>query len=264
MNCQLGIGLFLAGDGFAGAVNWRLLLPPHWDDDVALRARAHLPPGEIARSRWDYVLDCVDEMTVDWGLTPAPLVVDARHDTTVDRGLLRRLEDRGLPYLARLSGGTPIHADPASGRAVTAGEAAARLGRGGPAPTLNRRDAAGPFGELSRFAVEPLPPADPASARRRSSRLLLVERRGRDQLRSSMWLTNLTGLRLPELVALTRMRTRMSPDVTGLYDDLGLGHFEGRSFRGWHHHVTLVSLAQSYTLLRRLSVDVDDDPGLTA
>jgi hypothetical protein len=254
------MGLFLAGDGFAGAVNWRLLLPPHWDGDESLRARAHLPADETARPRWDYVLDCVDEMTAEWGMTPAPVVVDARHDTTVAPGLLRGLDDRGLHYLVRISAPTPVHTGP-GGRQVTAGAVAARMSSSGAGLTLTRRDADGPLGAVSRFVVEPLPPAGTTPGRR-PTRLLLVERSGRDQLRSSVWLTNLTGLRTPELVALSRVRRRMAADVACLYDDLGLGHFEGRSFRGWHHHVTLVSLAQSYTLLQRLSAG--SNPGLTA
>jgi DDE superfamily endonuclease len=262
LNCQLGIGVFLAGEGFAGAVNWRLMLPPHWDADHTLRARAHLPPDELARPRWDYVLDCVDEMTAEWGLTPAPVVVDARHDTAVDLGLLRGLEDRGLHYLVRLSAGTPLQVGPATTGAVTAGAVVAGLRRGTTGLTLSRRDADGPLGATSRFVVEPLPSAQLGACGRRPARLLLVEWSGRDQQRSSAWLTNLTGLRLPELIALTRVRQRMAPDVSSLYDDLGLGHFEGRSFRGWHHHVTLVSLAQAYTLLRRLYAG--GDPGLSA
>jgi SRSO17 transposase len=262
MNCQLGVGLFLAGEGFASAVNWRLMLPPHWGDDPQLRARAHLPVEEVVRSRWDYVLDCLDEMTAEWGLTPAPVVVDARHDTTVDPGLLRGLEERALHYLVRVSAGTPVYTDPATGRALKAGAVVQRLGRGGPGTTLSRRNADGPFGAMSRFAVEALPSADPGGSRGAAPRRLLVEWTGRDHLRSSVWLTNLTALRMPELIALTRVRQRMTPDVTRLYDDLGLGHFEGRSFRGWHHHVTLVSLAQAYTLWRRLHAG--SDPGLTA
>lgn len=257
LNCQLGIGVFLAGDGFASAVNWRLMLPPHWDDDPALRARAHLPDDEVARPRWDYVLDCVDEMTAEWGLTPAPVVVDARHDTTVDAGLLRGLEARGMHYLARLSPGTPIHTGPTHDVPVQAGAVVARLGRDGGGLTLSRRDADGPLGAVSRFVVEPLPQATPGVPRRRPSRLLLVEWSGRDRMRSSVWLTNLTALRLPDLVALTRIRERMAPDVACLSDELGLCHFEGRSFRGWHHHVTLVSLAQAYTLQCRLQAGSD-------
>ncbi|MDT7579490.1 MAG: hypothetical protein QOK35_754 [Pseudonocardiales bacterium] len=262
LNCQLGIGLFLAGEGFAAAANWRLLLPPHWDTDHALRARAHVPPHEVARTRWDYVLDCVDEMTAEWGLTPAPVVLDARHDNTVDPGLLRGLEDRGLHYLVRLSAATPLQAGPGTAGPVTAGAMVTRLRRGATGLTLSRRDADGPLGATSRFVVEPLPAPRPGAAGCRPSRLLLVEWTGRDQLRSSAWLTNLTGLRMPELIGLTRVRQRMAADVSCLYDDLGLGHFEGRSFRGWHHHVTLVSLAQAYTLLRRLCAR--DVAGLSA
>jgi len=41
-------------------------------------------------------------------------------------------------------------------------------------------------------------------------------------------------------------------DTQRLSEECGLQHFEGRSYRGWHHHVTLVSAAHTYQLLREL------------
>ena len=179
-----------------------------------------MPAEEVVRSRWDYVLDCIDEMTADWRLTPAPVVVDARNDTAVDPGLLRGLEDRGLYYLVRLAPGTPVHTDPATGHPVTAATLVARMGQGGSGGlTLSRRAVDGPFAAGSRFAIESLPSSAPGSVRRRPPRRLLVEWTGRDQLRTSVWLTNLTALRAPELIGLTRVRQRIAPDVAGLYDD---------------------------------------------
>lgn len=256
MNCQLGLGVFLAGDGVAGAVNWRLVLPDRWGDDPGLRAGAHIPVEEGPRSRWDYALDCLDEMTAGWRLTPAPVVVDARHDLAVGP-LLRGMEDRGLHYLVRLSAGAAVSTDPATGRVLDAGTVVRHLGRTGSGLTLTSRDAGGSYGATSRFAVESL--VVPTALRRRTCRLL-VEWAGRDQHVSGIWLTNLTAVRIPELIGLTRVPQRMAPDVASLYDDLGLGHFEGRSFRGWHHHVTLVSLAQAYGLLCRLRTPVGDRP----
>jgi SRSO17 transposase len=70
-----------------------------------------------------------------------------------------------------------------------------------------------------------------------------------------VWLTDLGSLRLPQLVDLARVRHRVGADLDRLSRDFGFGHFEGRSFRGWHHHATLVSLAQAFDLGRRLSED---------
>ena len=55
-----------------------------------------------------------------------------------------------------------------------------------------------------------------------------------------------------ELVRLAKLRWRMEHDYRELKDGLGLDHFEGRSFGGWHHHVTLVSVAHAFVTLQRL------------
>jgi SRSO17 transposase len=66
------------------------------------------------------------------------------------------------------------------------------------------------------------------------------------------WLSNLpadTALR--QLVHLAKLRWRIEHDYRELKDALGLDHFEGRSYRGWHHHTTLVSVAHAFLTLER-------------
>lgn len=67
------------------------------------------------------------------------------------------------------------------------------------------------------------------------------------------WLSTLpTGIPLRDLVRLAKIRWRIEHDYRELKDGLGLDHFEGRTFTGWHRHVTLVSVAQALcTQLRR-------------
>jgi SRSO17 transposase len=68
------------------------------------------------------------------------------------------------------------------------------------------------------------------------------------------WLSNLPEeTPLERLVALAKLRWRIEHDYRELKDALGLDHFEGRSFGGWHHHVTLVSLAHGFMKLERLN-----------
>jgi SRSO17 transposase len=66
------------------------------------------------------------------------------------------------------------------------------------------------------------------------------------------WLSNLPpGTPISELVRLAKIRWRAGHDYRELKTGLGLAHFEGRSFTGWHRHVTLAALAQAFcTLLR--------------
>jgi SRSO17 transposase len=57
---------------------------------------------------------------------------------------------------------------------------------------------------------------------------------------------------LQQLVGLAKLRWRVEHDYRELKDALGLDHFEGRSWQGWHHHVTLVSVAHAFVTLERL------------
>jgi len=68
------------------------------------------------------------------------------------------------------------------------------------------------------------------------------------------WLSNLRAeTPLKRLVGLAKLRWRIEHDYRELKDALGLDHFEGRSYPGWHHHVTLVSLAHGFLTLERLN-----------
>ncbi len=67
------------------------------------------------------------------------------------------------------------------------------------------------------------------------------------------WLASLPAdTPLEQLVHLAKLRWRVEHDYRELKDALGLDHFEGRSWRGWHHHVTLVSAAHAFVTLERL------------
>jgi SRSO17 transposase len=260
LNCQVGIGVFLLGDGGASPVNWRLLLPQEWDSDASRRAASHVPHAERHRTRWGHVLDALDEMISSWELAPAPVVVDARHDTNVEP-LLRGLDERGLRFVVQVAAGTPTMFPSADGggRTATAGEVAAMLARGG-GTTLNWHNGVDGPAAVSRFVVQSLARSAKQKLLRRWPRQLLAEWVPGDQRPNGLWLTNLNVARMPELINLARARGRAAQDVTRLQDDFGLGHFEGRSFRGWHHHVTLVSLAHAYALGLRLGEHGGDVP----
>jgi len=67
------------------------------------------------------------------------------------------------------------------------------------------------------------------------------------------WLASLPETTpIVELVRLARSRWRVEQDYRELKGALGLDHFEGRSWAGWHHHVTLVSVAHGFLTLERL------------
>ncbi|MGC0344137.1 SRSO17 transposase [Streptomyces sp. SLBN-8D4] len=68
------------------------------------------------------------------------------------------------------------------------------------------------------------------------------------------WLSDLpSGMPLATLVRLAKLRWRIEHDYREMKQALGLSHFEGRTWGGWHHHVTLVSAAHAFCTLQRLA-----------
>jgi SRSO17 transposase len=71
------------------------------------------------------------------------------------------------------------------------------------------------------------------------------------------WLSNLPAhTPIAELVRLAKVRWRIEHDYRELKHGLGLDHFEGRSWPGWHHHITLVTAAHAFITEQRLSPKV--------
>jgi hypothetical protein len=263
LNCQLGLAVSLIGDEGSCPVNWRLLLPQCWDDDQTRRERTHLPDTQKFRPRWQHTLDAVEEMAGGWDLMAAPILIDATAEPEVEL-LLRCLEDRGLPYLVQVPPHIP--AAPARPRpgmrplpgSPTVGELAAAAVRPG-ATSLNWRTRNDPRAAVFRFVAASVPgELDAALLPRRlvrRPRHLLTQWVVGLSRPAAIWLTNLNVSRLPELVDLVdlvALRGQAVQDITRLEDGVGLRHFEGRSFRGWHHHVTLASVASAYLLAARL------------
>lgn len=83
-------------------------------------------------------------------------------------------------------------------------------------------------------------------------RTLLVEQPETAPEPTGYWMTNLPATTpTADLVRFANMRWRIEHDYRELKHGLGLDHFEGRTWRGWHHHVTLVTAAQAFLTLRR-------------
>ncbi|MEU9547209.1 IS701 family transposase, partial [Streptomyces mirabilis] len=92
---------------------------------------------------------------------------------------------------------------------------------------------------------------------------LLIEWPEGAEAPTGYWLSNLpAGTPVAELVRLAKIRWRIEHDYRELKHGLGLDHFEGRSWAGWHHHVTLVTAAHAFLTEQRLApkADTADSP----
>jgi hypothetical protein len=262
LNCQLGLAVSLANSAGRCAVNWRLALPRSWDDDLERRERARVPVDERHRPYWRHVFDAVDEMVVDWGLRPAPIVWNAVGQEVSP--LLRGLTQRRLPYLVQVSEHAPVlqsRSESGVRCVATAGELAEiSASRRHVMFRVPDRTRGASFG--TRYSLMSI--CDLCALGKRvqitstcqhgGTRRLLAQwswHPGGGQL-TGVWLTNLTSARLNQLVDLVELYPQAGrEDMALLRDEFGLHDFEGRSYAGWHHHVTLVSAAQAYDMLRR-------------
>jgi SRSO17 transposase len=272
-NCQLGVSVNAVTEQASCPLDWRLFLPESWDDDTTRRATCHLPDSVHHRPKWQLVLDMVDELE-GWGRSPPVLVADCGYG---DAGEFRQgLEDRDIGYVVQVKGDTSAYPE------QTRPERLPWKGRGQPSKPRYRQPRtsvkqlvlqAGPQAgveliwrrgskglQRSRFVALRIRPAG-VSPRRRARqdggelavRWLLAEWPADQPEPTRYWLSNLAAdTPLVELVRLGKLRWRIEQDYRELKGALGLDHFEGRSWAGWHHHVTLVSVAHGFLTLERL------------
>lgn len=289
-NCQIAVSVHAATDTASAALDWRLYLPESWDDRcaddpdtaAAIRTRrkwAAVPDDERHRPKWKLALAMIDEL-IDWGRTPPPVVADAGYgDTTAFR---QGLTERDIPYVVAVKAATSAHPGdavpataPRSGRrgrpptprypdkpsnlqalAVAAGPAAARgvTWREG-----TRVDADNPTAAMSsRFLALRVRPANHDIPRDEDGALpevwLLAEWPTDADKPTDYWISTLPpDTSLEELVRLAKLRWRIEHDYRELKTGLGLDHFEGRSWLGWHHHATLVSAAHLFLTTLRVA-----------
>jgi len=274
-NCQIGVSISAASEAASCPLDWRLFLPAAWDNDAQRRARAHLPPEERHREKWRLATEMLDELR-DWGLAAPPIVADAGYgEITAFRAAL---EERELSYVVEVKAATSAYAPQ-----VAAAQPPWRGSGRRPAaryrqPPASLRDLAlaagseaasevawreGSRGTMAaRFLALRVRPANVGLRRAHPAELpirwLLCQWPEGAAEPSKYWLANLPAeTALADLVRLAKLRWRIEGDYRELKDALGLDHFEGRSFRGWHHHVTLVSLAHGFLTLQRLNPKAD-------
>lgn len=271
-NCQIGVSINAASNEASCPLDWRLFVPEEWDTDPARRAKAHLPEAERHRPKWRLALEMIDHLRTG-GLEPPVVLADAGYGEITD--FRRGLEKRELAYLVQVKAGTSAYAD------IVRPEAPAYTGTGRP-PKLRYRQKCSSLKTLAlaagREALETVCWREGSRGQLSSRFLALWVRPANVKLRraaaehelplawlvcewpdgedepSKYWLSNLPAdTPLKRLVSLAKLRWRVEHDYRELKDALGLDHFEGRSFRGWHHHVTLVTLAHGFLTLERLN-----------
>ena len=273
-NCQVAVTLDLGTEESSTPLDWALYLPEQWINDPVRRKKAGIPEEITFKTKTELALDLMDEVRV-WGLHDRLVLADSGYGDAYE--FREGLRNRKLGYVVQVSGDLtawtedPHPAEPPMKRGgniprkrLYAKErpptrSLCQIAKDLPSPSWKtitwREGTKGPLS--SRFARVVVWMATGLMEGRTmkvpSEELLIEWPEGANEPRK-YWLSSLPPHRTSfrELVRKAKGRFRVDQDYEEMKGEVGLDHFEGRSWQGWHHHVTLVTLAYAFLVLERM------------
>ncbi len=274
-NCQVAVSVSLACDQGSVPVAWHLYLPEDWAADPVRRHRAGVPEELRFATKTQLALAQLRTLLAE-GAPRHCVLADAGYG--VDTAFRQALSDMGLLYAVGVTSAVvvwPPGVEPLPPRPYS--------GTGRP-PVMPRRTArlqprsvkslalslpAQAFHTISwregtneplsgRFAALRVRHAggNAGKARLRPLEWLLIEWPAGDAEPSKYLLSTLPeDTPINELVSAAHQRWRIERDYQDLKQDFGLGHYEGRGWRGFHHHASLSIAAYAFLMTERLIAD---------
>jgi SRSO17 transposase len=270
-NCQITVSVHAVGERGTLPLGWRLYLPEEWCDDLERRRKAKIP-DEVSFETKPRLAVGLCERAAEWGLPAAPILADQAYGD--DAGFRTRLHEAELEYVAAVRAETSVWG-PETSFAVPP-----RNGSVGRPRTIARPDwkpesvrtlaerlpptawqtlpcRTTPAGEdvASRFAFVRVVATNPVRNRHQQPRWewLIIESPEGAEAPCEYWLSNLGDEEPPERLArLARLRWTVELDYRQLKGELGLDHYDGRSYTGFHHHTALGTCAHAFLTEERL------------
>lgn len=269
-NCQIAVSLHAVSTKGTVPLGFRLYLPEDWCADRERRHKVKIPEGVRFQTKPAIGGDLVAR-AASWKIRRAPVLGDQAYGN--DAKLRARLHGEGIDYVLSVGPECDVFA-PDTVFTVPPRKPGSR----GPAPSALRteaepqsiselvegldpeawqtvafRDADGQQLQ-SRFAFVRVIAAHPVLRDRQAPReeWLIVESPEGHERPSDYWISNLPTDTEPERLArLARLRWMIELDYKQLKGELGLDHYEGRSWLGWYHHTALVTAAHGFMTLER-------------
>lgn len=267
--------------GVAGEVKVKARKPPPTPAQItARRAKSKIPDRARYAPKWRLALDMLDELA-SWGQTAPVLTADAGYGQVA--AFRHGLSERGIPYVVATTATTTAHPGDAEPEPVPYAGVGKRPAPRYPNPARPLKDLARhtratgtapvqvrwreatrsrpgkPVAMSGWFTATRVRPAGRHAKRQADGTYpqvwLLTQWPGPDASEpSDYWLSDLPAeIPLTTLVSLAKARWRIEGDYRELKTILGLDHFEGRSWTGWHRHVTLVTAAHLFCTIQRMT-----------
>jgi SRSO17 transposase len=259
-NCQVAVTLSLANHAASLPVAYRLYLPKVWAEDDGRRSKAGVPEDVEFKTKPEIALDQI-RFACEIGLPGDMALLDAGygHDAKLRTGLT----ELGKRYVAGIQPqtlvwkpGTRSGLPPQKGRrdapnAISVKDLALGL-RAKAWRTIKWREGTNEW-LSSRFARVRV---HVASSHRQPGKpakeWLLIEWPEGDKEPTKYWLSTLPKtVTFRDLVDAAKLRWRIERDYQELKQEVGLGHYEGRGWRGFHHHATMCIAAYGFLISER-------------
>jgi SRSO17 transposase len=273
-NCQVAVTLDLGMEESSTPLDWALYLPEQWINDPVRRKGAGIPEEIPFKTKPELALDLIDEVK-RWGLQDRLVLADSAYGDAYE--FRQGLRSRKLDYVVQVSGGLmawtqdPHPAEPPMKRGgkiprkrlyakeLPPTRSLCQIAKDLPSKSWKtitwREGTKGPLS--SRFARVIVWMANglvQGKTMEVPSEELLMEWPEGSKEPVKYWLSSLPPHRTSwrGLVRKAKGRFRIEQDYEEMKGEVGLDHFEGRSWQGWHHHVTLVTLAYAFLMLERM------------
>jgi SRSO17 transposase len=244
-NCQIGVSLVVANDQVELPVDFRLYLPESWTDDRARCEKAHIPADVGYAPKWQLALDMIEAAKA----AQMPTGVVLADSGFGHAGPFRdRLTELKLTYAVEVKSNTVVRRI-LSGGTLGVKQSVKKLGRRFKSKFRRVTWREGTRRPLhSRFARVRV-----VDSRENSPpQWLLIEwPEGEAEPTKFVLCTMPKGTSLKQMVRTFKSRWRIERSYEDLKGELGLDHYEGRSFIGWHHHVTVVLVCYAFLVAER-------------
>jgi len=269
-NCQVAVSLHYATDDAAAPLDFALYLPEEWLEEER-RQKAGIPKDVTFQPKWGLALALIDR-ALAWEVPRGVIVADAGYGGSTE--FRTGLAKRKLMFVVGIQNTTTVWVDsgnlgaPPAGRRGRPRRKPFEVGTPLSVPEVSqswspatwqrvtwREGTKGPM--TGRFAAARVLPSHSYQhgGTKENTLWLLAEWPEDEAAPSKFWLTNLPeDTSLLSLVRLAKIRWWIEQGYQQLKDELGLDHYEGRSWQGWHHHVTMTMLAFAFLTLEALYV----------
>ncbi|MEH2484701.1 SRSO17 transposase [Bradyrhizobium sp. AZCC 2230] len=262
-NCQVAVTLSIANHHGSLPIAYRLYLPRAWTGDRSRRAEAHVPRSIRFKTKPQLALEQI-RAAVTAKVACGAVLIDASYGT--NSGLRRAITGLGLDYVAAIVSTVKVRAvreDNRKPKRVSV-EALARSLPKHAWRTITWRD--GSNEKLrSRFASVRVRAAPIRGEAQFAEEILLIEWPKNEAAPTKFWLATVDhDMPLRDLVDLAKLRWRIERDYQELKQEIGLGHYEGRTWRGFHHHGTMSIAAYGFLISERERIPPSGPDGAAA